>query len=604
MVRDLVDIETAHFWKDSPEVRSASCKHRGDRRPRSSSCPPPATWRRRATSPTRSACCSGTTRRSTRRATRAPSWFTLPPGQAPQGALRGLRARRATGRSATSPGTIRSTGPSRADADAVLREINGYDLADGRARDRVRRAARPTAATACGCWIYSGLLRRRRQPAAPAQRRRSRRAGRLGLARVGLRLADEPAHPLQPRLRRPGRQAVVGAQEADLVGRGAGSLGRATTCPTSRRAHRPDYRPAAGRRGHGRAPRRLSVHHDAGRQGVAVHSQRACSTRRCPRTTSRSSRRCPTSSIRRSAPTRSAITFERPENPLAEPADDRYPHVASTFRLTEHHTAGPMSRNLPWLAELQPEMFAEIDPVLARAAGIEDGGWMVVETAARRDRGAREGHQPDATAADGRRRCTRSCLPWHWGVHDERAGRRRATRPTTSSPSSGDPNVTIHESKALPLQGARGPARGRDDGDAWRTRARAAPARPGRAEQPTAWPHGAEHAPLRRRATGRSDMLDGESPNRDRARRPSAWASSPTRPSASAARRARSPASSGTTCPPTRTRASGISLRQHGHACRRPPGATCASWRRSPAPTRPSRRGTWSRRRGRGLAAG
>ena len=71
---------------------------------------------------------------------------------------------------------------------------------------------------------------------------------------------------------------------------------------------------------------------------------------------------------RPSTPTRSAIRWERPENPLAAAGDPRYPHVATTFRLTEHHTAGGMSRNLPWLDELQPEMFAEIDPVLAARA--------------------------------------------------------------------------------------------------------------------------------------------------------------------------------------------------------------------------------------------
>src|SRR3712207_3719084 len=75
------------------------------------------------------------------------------------------------------------------------------------------------------------------------------------------------------------------------------------------------------------------------------------------------------------------ITWDRAENPRATD-DDRtsYPVVASTFRLTEHHTAGPMSRNLPWLAELQPEMFCELDPVLAASKGIEDGGWMVIST--------------------------------------------------------------------------------------------------------------------------------------------------------------------------------------------------------------------------------
>ena len=43
----------------------------------------------------------------------------------------------------------------------------------------------------------------------------------------------------------------------------------------------------------------------------------------------------------------------------------RFPHVITTYRLTEHYTAGAMSRNLPWLAELQPEGFVELDPVLA-----------------------------------------------------------------------------------------------------------------------------------------------------------------------------------------------------------------------------------------------
>src|SRR5699024_6415195 len=37
-----------------------------------------------------------------------------------------------------------------------------------------------------------------------------------------------------------------------------------------------------------------------------------------------------------------------------------YPYVFTTYRLTEHHTAGGMSRWLPYLSELQPEMFCEI----------------------------------------------------------------------------------------------------------------------------------------------------------------------------------------------------------------------------------------------------
>ena len=60
------------------------------------------------------------------------------------------------------------------------------------------------------------------------------------------------------------------------------------------------------------------------------------------------------------------ITFPRKDNLTApsagEPGVDVYPYVFTTYRLTEHHTAGGMSRWLPYLAELQPEMFCEVSP--------------------------------------------------------------------------------------------------------------------------------------------------------------------------------------------------------------------------------------------------
>ncbi len=59
----------------------------------------------------------------------------------------------------------------------------------------------------------------------------------------------------------------------------------------------------------------------------------------------------------------------RQDNPYHRPYDDpRFPYVLTTYRLTEHHTAGGMSRWLSWLAELQPEMFCEVSPELARGA--------------------------------------------------------------------------------------------------------------------------------------------------------------------------------------------------------------------------------------------
>ena len=53
----------------------------------------------------------------------------------------------------------------------------------------------------------------------------------------------------------------------------------------------------------------------------------------------------------------------------------------TTYRLTEHHTAGGMSRNVAVLSELQPEMFCEVSPALAEERGLRNGGWATVVTA-------------------------------------------------------------------------------------------------------------------------------------------------------------------------------------------------------------------------------
>ncbi len=51
----------------------------------------------------------------------------------------------------------------------------------------------------------------------------------------------------------------------------------------------------------------------------------------------------------------------------------QYPYVASSYRVTEHWQAGAMTRNLPWLTELVPDMFCEISPSLAGKKGIKNG---------------------------------------------------------------------------------------------------------------------------------------------------------------------------------------------------------------------------------------
>ena len=80
------------------------------------------------------------------------------------------------------------------------------------------------------------------------------------------------------------------------------------------------------------------------------------------------------------SPTR--VMFPREDNLSAPsgkaPGTDVYPFMFTTYRLTEHHTAGGMSRWLPYLSELQPEMFCEISPELAELKGLEPYGWATI----------------------------------------------------------------------------------------------------------------------------------------------------------------------------------------------------------------------------------
>jgi formate dehydrogenase major subunit len=136
---------------------------------------------------------------------------------------------------------------------------------------------------------------------------------------------------------------------------------------------------------------------------------------------------------------------EDPSNPSdGEPGAELYPYVMTTYRLTEHHTAGGMSRTVPYLSELQPAMFCEVSPELAAEAGLEHGGWATIYTA----RSAIEARVlvtdriPPVTVQG--RTTHQVGLPYHWG-----------SRGLTTGGSANDllhmtldPNVHIQEVKA------------------------------------------------------------------------------------------------------------------------------------------------------------
>ncbi len=73
--------------------------------------------------------------------------------------------------------------------------------------------------------------------------------------------------------------------------------------------------------------------------------------------------------------------LDNPSNPSPpEEHSDVFPFVFTTSRLTEHHTAGGMSRSLPYLAELQPALTVEVSPQLAADRGLTHLGWAHVIT--------------------------------------------------------------------------------------------------------------------------------------------------------------------------------------------------------------------------------
>ncbi|GAA3872597.1 formate dehydrogenase [Streptomyces sedi] len=156
-------------------------------------------------------------------------------------------------------------------------------------------------------------------------------------------------------------------------------------------------------------------------------------------------------------------THPRPGN-LYHPSGDEpgaavFPYVVTTYRLTEHFTAGGMTRWSPYLAELQPEFFCEVSPELAAERGLEHRGWATVVTA----RGAVEARvlvtaRMAPLRADGRT-VHQIGLPYHWGPNGHTTGDAANELSSIAL----DPNVHIQEVKALsadirPGRRPRGPA--------------------------------------------------------------------------------------------------------------------------------------------------
>ena len=128
-----------------------------------------------------------------------------------------------------------------------------------------------------------------------------------------------------------------------------------------------------------------------------------------------------------------------------QPGSEVFPYVTTTYRLTEHHTAGGMSRFLPYLSELQPAFFCEVSPQLAAERTLEHLGWATIIT-------ARNAIEARVLVTERIRPLTvqgrtlhQVGLPWHWGPNGYTAGDAANELAHLAL----DPNVHIQEVKAM-----------------------------------------------------------------------------------------------------------------------------------------------------------
>jgi formate dehydrogenase major subunit len=324
-------------------------------------------------------------------------------------------------------------------AEAVLREINGYKTIGDKEPVTGFADLKDDGSTACGCWIYSGVYADGRNQAARRKPRSEEHwvAAEWGWAWPQNRRilynrasADPEGRPWSERKKYvwwdEGKKIWTGLDEPDFI-----------------KDRAPCYRPAKDAEGkdaisgidpfimqadgkawlfspNGLQEGPLPSHYEALESVVknALYGQQCNPVR---------------------------LDYDRPQNPVHRPYDDkRYPYLLTTFRLTEHHTAGGMSRWLSWLSELQPEMFCEVSRELADERGLKNGEWATISTA----RSAIEARVLVTSRIQplriGKAVFQQIGLPYHWGSR----GLVRGDSANELSPLSADPNVSIMNSKA------------------------------------------------------------------------------------------------------------------------------------------------------------
>jgi len=439
VVRDLAMIDSATFWKDAPEIETGEivaqqCRTEVFFFPAASHVEKAGTftqtqrmlqWREKAVEPTGDQ--------------RSELWFFYHLGRRIRQRLAGSTDER--DRPLLDLAWDYETHGDEPSAEDVLRRINGHDLTTGQVVNGYLDL-RADGTTSCGCWIYSGVYANGVNQAA---RRKSRFEQDLYALEWGW---VWPAN----------RRVLYNRASADLEGKPWSNRkalvwwdaqrGEWTgyDVPDFPKDKPPSYRPPEGAVGPdalrgddpfimqsdgkgwlfaptGLADGPLPTHYEPHESPVRnpLYGQQGNPTRKI---------------------------YGRPDNPSNPSPPERhgevFPFVFTTARLTEHHTAGGMSRTLPYLAELQPELFVEVSPELAAQRGLQHLGWahVITSRAAVEARVVVTDRMAPLRVQD--RIVHQIWMPYHWGP----AGLVRGDVVNDLLGVVVDPNVFIQESKA------------------------------------------------------------------------------------------------------------------------------------------------------------
>ena len=325
-------------------------------------------------------------------------------------------------------------------AEAVLREINGYTVADGALLDSYEKL-KADGSTACGGWLYCGVMpgenkARSRKPDGPGgdgSHRGWAYAWPSNRRTLYNRASADPAGKPWSE-----RKKMVWWDDDAVQWTGLDT-------PDFPKDKRPDYRPDFSTDPHGmdaiggadpfimEADGQAQLFVTSGLKDgpLPIHYEPLESP-------------VPNQLYRRGYNPGVKI-WPVAGNELHDEGDPRFPYVLTTFRLTELHCGGVMSRIAPHMAELQPEAFCEIPPELAETLGIEHLGWVTLSTL----RGDIEMRamvtrrlRPFVIAG---KPIFQIGVPWVFGAEGYASGAAANVLLAIS----GDPNTSIHSTKAL-----------------------------------------------------------------------------------------------------------------------------------------------------------